>query len=201
MTSLKELKSANQQFKDIVFGYIRSMKGKVSNHTIPHVINYLILKFYLNDDWFKNGGTGLTISKDKKSITIHDDAYQYVYGKTWIEYGWKARWKFKITDIDKWYNGVIISVSFLLRNKSTKTLAMTAGELSGFGWKTEDEFQVDLDTEKGCVCVQKIGTFLKKKFGIYEFRNIEGRSNWDCKIALQTVKAAPNMVITMTYHN
>ena len=204
LLKVKELEKADQRLKYSVFGYVRSMQDQITM-IIPQIIPYLVLSFYLNDDWFKNGSKGIKIIENNKTVVIGDSGYNFVYGKRWIEYGFKSKWEFKIVSmgesIEYKSGNVIISCSFLLRNKYKKTLVLYDASPS-FDWKENDKFEVYLDTTKGEFIIRKIGEINQSlQMFIDKYFNIHTRSEWQCKICIQTVHAKPTMSIKMTNFN
>lgn len=109
MSSLKQLqKDENTQFKHSVFGYIRRYEKRNKTITIPIMIKYICLSYYLFDEKFTKHADHLIINDTQNIVTNHNDAYNTVYGnvkidikdKSILEYSWKFKVLFMPKDSD-----------------------------------------------------------------------------------------------------
>lgn len=112
MLALKRLKSAHNNFRFSVFGYLREHEADRSIN-IPMMIKYVCLNFYLLEEKFTKHGTHMVVNnlKNKAEIIfepnnntpsiIHGESANTVYGDDVINFADESiseyKWKFKIT--------------------------------------------------------------------------------------------------------
>ena len=71
MTTLKQLKFVNKQYKYTVFGYIREKENELLLHNIPSIISYLSLTYYFHGEYFDKYGKHLKRSKRQNDNHQH----------------------------------------------------------------------------------------------------------------------------------
>lgn len=104
MPSLKKVKSADNESKDVVFGYVREVDKSMENTNIPAAISCLCLAFYYFPEYFaKAREDKFKISDDKLTIiSIDNCSYENhsIYMNKWInsQSNKIIKWTFKINN-------------------------------------------------------------------------------------------------------
>lgn len=73
MATLKELQNADDELKDLVFGFVRESKVHHSLDDIPSDITYLCLLYLFEPEYFDEIGNQTIVSNNKMTITKDGD--------------------------------------------------------------------------------------------------------------------------------
>ena len=96
---ISKAKYAAESYNLLVFGFTRINMDN-SDNFIPDLICFIILLYYMNDEYFDKPGKDIKISADKLSITrISGNSFQSTtFCKQWISSTSNSvsKWKFKI---------------------------------------------------------------------------------------------------------
>ena len=112
--NFSNVKKIDQQYKDIVIGFIRELNNQLtSNHfvNIPLEIIYLCLLFYWNDEFDPLlCGKYLKLSENNKKLSAVQAKWNTCYGKIIINPSINGLyiWKIKIVEPDT--NGLVIGI-------------------------------------------------------------------------------------------
>ena len=78
-TSLKKLKAANKKFKYTIFGYIHKHE-QIQSITIPLLINYICLNYYLLNEKFTKHGEQIELNPFYNTIKLKNCTNNTAYG-------------------------------------------------------------------------------------------------------------------------
>ena len=104
---ISKAKKADDATNLLVFGYIRTSNGihKISAN-IPDLICFIVLVYYMEQEYFDKPGKDCKISDDKMNVTRMNgsDYNSTTYCKQWIPSTSNVivTWKFKIKNIGNW---------------------------------------------------------------------------------------------------
>ena len=95
MAQIEQLKTVEQDSKDVVNGYMKSMQTLLSLEMIPPLIISLIILYYDIKEWFLVSGKNITISDEDNVISSHELTACTAYGNLTINAisGYTFIWK------------------------------------------------------------------------------------------------------------
>ena len=123
--SLRRAKDADSASRNSVFGYIRGNESNLSI-TVPIMIKYLCLNYYLLTDQWSAHGMGLRLDGNGMTVVHHQHGSDTVYGSISVgafdESFAVYRWTFQIMNVRQYISiGLVLIKCHMNRNFAAKS--------------------------------------------------------------------------------